>query len=526
MPDDLESVDSITEVWGSGNYFGNAKPTARVEVYRYWQMVPVAFTWNGRDRGPAHVWQEGGAPMELPTQVVKSISISRSIESDTATMTLVIKNAHETAGPSKAWQGKFSQRRSIDGAPVSNAPWSLPGADAWGDASGTRKTFSYGALAQGSMVKTYQGYGESRVITGVWIIDTVEYGSDGLLTANCRDVGALLVDQNLYFPLVPDQCYPTMFYSGDWNEQEGTGDRVGKPPQSVNYDDITDIVVCVASWGGFTGKIDAEVTGSEFTSVVSADEFDKKPPIDAIKTFRDAVGYTTLVTRDGTFKFSRTNQWVGNPDWTANEYNTLLEHRAVGSKSADRSAFVAAESDPYFLGSVSTEFPVPRHFSYNTYEDGARNQLHGMHRIAMMPIDHRMTDKEAVTLAELTGLRSWFQRRKGQVTVVGNPLMDVDQQILVQERTTWDHHLHYIHGIESTQDLDTGRYTMTLQTHWLGPDPGFAVWIDGGGHVNYNSPSGTTGAEIEGAGPNFTSHAVGAEDGAIGRFEMTPEYEP
>ncbi len=524
MTDDGADVEQITSIWGYGNYLGNYKPTAKVMVYRYWQQVPVAFTWNGRNRGPARQWQEGTG-VELPIQVVKSISISRSIESDTATMTMVIKNAHETLGPSREWQGKFSQRRSIDGAPVSNAPWSLPDVDFWGNADGGRTTFSYGGLAQGNMIKTYQGFGGSNVITGVWIIDTVEYDSGGSLTINCRDVGALLVDQNLYFPLVPDQCYPVMFYSADWNEGRGAG-TAGKPPTSTNYDDFTDIITCVASWGGFTGKIEAEMSGSVATSVIGADVFDKKPPIDAIKTIRDILGYVTLVTRDGTFKFSRSNQWVGHPDWTANEYNTLLEHRAVGSKAADRSAFIAAEADPFELGSASDEFPIPRHFSYNTNEDGPRNQLHGIQRIAMMPLDFRMNDREGVTLAELTGLRSWFQRRKGQMTVVGNPLMDVNQQILVQEKTTWDHHLHYIHGIESSQDLDSGRYTMTLQTHWLGPDPSFAVTIDGSGHVSYNGASGNGGAEVEGAGRYYTNHAVGAEDGAIGRYERTPEYTP
>lgn len=526
---ELADLETINSVWSSGAYIGNAaKPTCRVMAYRYWTVEEVPFSQNGKNRGPARTWTEGGSGVEIPNKLIKTISINRSISSDTATMTLTMKNAEEnitnnTYIPNA--KGKFSQRRFIDGAAVSNAPWGTNGYSDWGNATGTPYTFSYGVVAQGNMFKTYQGFGGTNVLSGVWIADTVNYDSKGNITLNCRDVGALLVDQNLYFPIVPDQCYPTMFYSASWNRDEmGYADGIGKIPMRTNYDDFTDIIVACASWGGFCNKVEAETTGSDSTSVIGADTFDKRPPIDAIKTIRDWVGYNTLVDRNGTFIFNRTNWWSGNPTWTANEDNILLNHGAIGSKTADRSAFIAAESDPYYLGGNSTEAPIPRRFSYNTYEDGPRNQLHGIHRLAIMPLSARMTPDEGVTLAELTGLRSWFQRRKARITVVGNPEFDVNKQILVKDKVTWDHHLHFITGVESTQDLDSGSYTSTLETHWLGPDPSFRIQIEGGGHVRYNGNSGEGGAEASGV--QFTDHFTGAEVGAIGQTEMTPEYTP
>lgn len=897
---------TIEAIWNTGRYFGANRPAARVTVNRTWTLREVnsPASWAGRNgrRNPMRTWAESGTDVDVPIQLVKSIQISRSMDSDSGTMTLTFLNAHPTDGPAKAKQGMLSQRRTIGYAAPAQSPYWWPhltGSDAtWGDVSGGDANHSYGMIAQGNMMKTYEGYGASTVITGVWIIDTVSYNARGEVMVNCRDLASLLIDQNLYPPLLPVGSYPTNFYSASWNE-DVNGDRDGKPPTSTNYDDLccdeateiftqrgwlrhdevkagdltlsinpttwqsewadvlhvyerhgvnnmvrmagtshdslvtenhkwlvqsrhgkrefrlakdlntdsaipiaaqradtpvvplendamveavgwfwtegyirrypttdrveisqsatvnqdnvrrideaithlfgapgrlprrpgltnqmveraklllsegrsansvclelgisdvtlsrwqasgfdmnyarwsrntrpsgvvvwtldeaasrdlldrapnkvldpeficnltqsqldllidvsmmadghtksngcrvlsqasqeridgfvylccaaglatsvahrpaagpvsdcwsatilkqttvtpvgasrkggrmtvtaeryegtvwcpstehhnwlarrngtvyftgnSDIVSVIAAWSGFctpdgSGVLGGiETTGIDMPTPLLADKFDKKAPIDAIKMLRDIVGYTTMVDQEGGFRFMRGNQWkAGNlidGQWTGSVFDIsedrqLLEYTATGSKKVDRSAFIAAEQDPYRRGDDDT-FPRPRYASFNTNTDSTKNQLHGMHRIAILPVTSRVSFREMVTMAELTGLRSWFQRRHGKVTIPGNPLIDIDDQVRVFERVTFDHFLHHVNAIESNHDLETGVYTMELTTHWMGADnSGWEITVDGQGHVSYNTGGG------------------GAEVGADGEFARTPLWE-
>lgn len=511
---------AIEAIWATGRYFGTSKPSARVTVNRTWtlQEVDSSAPWAGRGgrRNPMRTWATG-ADVNLPIQLVKVIQISRSMDSDVATMTLTLTNAHPTDGPAKDKQGMLSQRRTIGGAAPAQSPpqWPhLSGDDAsWGDVSGGDTNHAYGMIAQGNMIKTYQGYGVHQVITGVWIIDTVDYNARGDITVNCRDLASLLTDQNLYPPLLPVGSYPTNFYSASWNQDEN-GDPEGTPPTSTNYDDLSDIVSVIAAWSGFCTPDGAgvlggiETTGIDMPSPLLADKFDKRPPIDAIKELRDIVGYTTFVDQEGGFRFSRGNQWkAGNlidgqhtsAVFDITENLGLLEYVATGSKKVDRSAIIAAEQDPYRRGADPTD-PKPRYASFNTNTPSTKNQLHGMKRIAILPVTKRIPFKEMVTLAELTGLRSWFQRRLGKITIPGLPLIDIDDQVRVFERVTFDHFLHHVNAVDSTQNLETGEYTMTLSTHWMGADnSGWEIMVDGAGHVYYNTVPGRVPPDTVGA---------------------------
>lgn len=79
-------------------------------------------------------------------------------------------------------------------------------------------------LVPNALLRTYQGYGGEEkslaecladgnlVMTGVWLVDEVTAGTNGMLAIKCRDLSKLLVDQPLYPPLVPHSVYPHLEY--------------------------------------------------------------------------------------------------------------------------------------------------------------------------------------------------------------------------------------------------------------------------------------------------------------------------
>src|SRR5213075_344261 len=75
-----------------------------------------------------------------------------------------------------------------------------------------------------AVLRTYQGYGGiglsirdaqtagDLVLTGIWFIDNVVVGTDGLMHIAARDPMKLLIDQQLYPPLIPRAKYPLKYY--------------------------------------------------------------------------------------------------------------------------------------------------------------------------------------------------------------------------------------------------------------------------------------------------------------------------
>ena len=51
-----------------------------------------------------------------------------------------------------------------------------------------------------------------RLITGVWIVNSVTAGSDGTLTLSCTDIGRILIDQMVFPPVIPGTVYPLEYY--------------------------------------------------------------------------------------------------------------------------------------------------------------------------------------------------------------------------------------------------------------------------------------------------------------------------
>jgi hypothetical protein len=68
-----------------------------------------------------------------------------------------------------------------------------------------------------------------------------------------------------------------------------------------------------------------------------------------------------------------------------------------------------------------------------------------------------------------------FSYRSNSVTIPGNPAIQIDDQVRIYERVTGETYIHYVSGINSKWDVQTGQWTYTLTTHWLGETP-FSDW--------------------------------------------------
>lgn len=81
-----------------------------------------------------------------------------------------------------------------------------------------------GILVPGALIRVREGYGGHHLpwdeaeaegyimLTGTWMVDDITIGARSrLIEIRCRDMGALLIDQVLYPPLVPSGMYPLRY---------------------------------------------------------------------------------------------------------------------------------------------------------------------------------------------------------------------------------------------------------------------------------------------------------------------------
>ena len=218
----------------SGVMVGDTKPCGRVTVEPDWVLETTPPVWDGSIRGPFRYYQDlanPGLEIELPN--IKSINIERSLSQDIATCTISVYNQwHDSNGastpipmsPELATQlgkpGYFWPQRgeSVE----SQVRWSQePGSGAYEKDGTYDPSFDWtNVVVPNALLRTYQGYGGSNdsidtaldndniMLTGVWLIDRISAGTDGMLTIECRDVGRLLLEQLTFPPLVPSPLYP------------------------------------------------------------------------------------------------------------------------------------------------------------------------------------------------------------------------------------------------------------------------------------------------------------------------------
>jgi hypothetical protein len=276
-----------------------------------------------------------------------------------------------------------------------------------------------------------------------------------------------------------------------------------------NYGDYTDIVKLFLAYGGFYWPADTkravlrQTDGTLLVAPASNDPYlgvgsvwgdlmntgtkglfpggdlaveiwDKKPIMDGINYLRDIVGFVFFVDETGGAVWRQPNiwkigNWIGDTGVHAGRTTeiTTLDERTVllgltatlSSENVRERIFIANTSGK--IGAVAPGF--------NPYPSGLR-------RIAGWTDQNFVTTKECQIMADLIAVRQMYTYRNDEVTIAGYPGIQIDDQVRIFERVTNEGYLHYVSGIDCEWDLESGRWTYTLSTHWLGTTP-FANWV-------------------------------------------------
>lgn len=268
-----------------------------------------------------------------------------------------------------------------------------------------------------------------------------------------------------------------------------TGANAGSAEYSTqddgNYRDYADIIKDFALWSGFTwydgtngepqvfGNI--ESTGIADTgSCVLETQFEKKPVIDAMHLIRDIVSYQVRVDEEGGFRFESPNYFkAGNFDMAGayvasipeiDETMQLTSYTAEYRDSPLRTDIIISSDEPTanLDGTVTTHL-VPSDVGL----------LRGIVR-PLMVINHFLDDPaDQLGMARLIDTDIHNALVAGSVGCVANPCLSINDQVRIHERVSSETGIHYIRGMRTSHDLDSGSYLMTLTTYRLGDESGF-----------------------------------------------------
>jgi len=257
-----------------------------------------------------------------------------------------------------------------------------------------------------------------------------------------------------------------------------------------NYTDYSDIVKELLLWSGFWlynpsypagvaplvfGQI--ESTGIYAEECIPEDVFDKKPVIDPLNYLREIVGYVGFVDEEGGYHWHSPNFWKpGNfyEDGSHSNYipeiderKNLTEYRVTYNDQTARSKIIISSNNPTLdlADTVTTQLTPP--------EDVVLTR--GMVRPLMWVNELFTSKEEQENMAELVASHLFAARRQGQVTCVWNPEIQINDQVRIFERITGETYIHYVRGVSTSHNLETGLFTMTLTTNWLGSHSG--DWI-------------------------------------------------
>jgi hypothetical protein len=242
-----------------------------------------------------------------------------------------------------------------------------------------------------------------------------------------------------------------------------------------NYDDLSDIVKDLLLWSGWwlyggTGVYgNIESTGTYVETDLTADVFDKKPVMDAINQIRDVVGYLFWVDEEGGAHFESPNWFTygnflqesglrigGIPE--IDERVSLTNYSLTYTDRPIRSVIIITSDDPTlnYSTTITTNRPV------------TSNLLRGMVRPAMIGTPFNVTAADQAIMAERIEQQIHFQSEQSSVTCVANPAIQINDQVRLWEQITGESNVHFVRGISSQHDLETGVWTYTLTTNNLG----------------------------------------------------------
>ena len=214
-------------IWRSGQFVGENRPVTRATIQK--ARVETHKISNSTFRSLPF---DDAPHMEIRN--IRSVNIDRRIGTDAGSMSMVLVNQRTiravrdldlTHDEEKPWKkrggattgpsvrslkdleqpGFYSYRRGA--TPLSRVRWGHGYSQTWVD-----------MLVPNRLIRTYQGYGANYdlephvdgnlVLTGLWLIDTVEFRADATIQIQCRDLAKLLLEQHIYPPVIPKNDYP------------------------------------------------------------------------------------------------------------------------------------------------------------------------------------------------------------------------------------------------------------------------------------------------------------------------------
>ncbi len=264
-------------------------------------------------------------------------------------------------------------------------------------------------------------------------------------------------------------------------------------PFDGNYLDLADIIKDILLWAGFwlEGAYDAttrlpvvygniETTGIYVNDPIPISTFDKLPLVNGLQKIREIVGYFSWVDEAGAYHWQSPNWYTrGNflPDGVhTNTIPVIREKRnlqSLGISAADkdqRSSITISSSQPFpdtggppIPGTITTTaVPTPP-----AGDPIGLDALKGLVKPALWVNLNFISAPEQQQMAELIAQHLWWQQRLASVQIAANPCICLDDQVAILERQADEGYVHYVRAIDSSADLDSGKWTMTLTTNWL-----------------------------------------------------------
>lgn len=229
---------------------------------------------------------------------------------------------------------------------------------------------------------------------------------------------------------------------------------------------------------GVPGRVwgDFQATGTAPVEEIATSAFDQKSLMDGVRYVAEAIGFNFWFDETGAAQWRLPNiwdrgNWIGGLSSkpgrttaaiTIDESRTLLDlSTSLQSTNVREGIFVA---NP--VGKFAAMVP-----GYNPNDTGLR-------RVGGWTDQHFASVEEATVTADLIAVRQMFRYRQDRLSIPAHPAIQIDDQVRVFEQVTSEGYYHYVSGISSSNSADSGQWTYTLQTHWLGDDPDGAWAFD------------------------------------------------
>lgn len=299
-----------------------------------------------------------------------------------------------------------------------------------------------------------------------------------------------------------------------WTEYIPAHFEVGAGANPGAYNDYTDIIKLLVSWGGFfwpenaervlsdgtvvqysfgedefglsnidpvlgndgSGRAwgDFDQTGTAGPATMTVDQWDKQSLMDGISTVRDIIGFIFYIDEQGGVVWRQPNYYtVGN--WLS----------SYADEGARTSTIIEIDEEQTLMGITATldgtnvrerVFVATTTGSYGALASGWNPNPTGLRRVAGWTDMNFQSDEECQIMADLIAIQQLFLYRTDQLTIPAYPCIQVDDQVRIFEQVTGESYIHYVSGITSTLDMEGGSWTYQLNTNWLGEEPG-DLWV-------------------------------------------------